>query len=456
MAGFTSNRTQGLVSLPYSQPKNTYTSSSVAFKPTQGLLPPDAMNKSFNSTVQNAVLPKGVNPLSNVSKAPLLKGQGGINASPVNAQPIQAPSIDTNPYSTENYYKAHPSANPANNSPLDTNPYTAKAPTYPGLVGALASTASQPSEGFTKAQEQYLGAAKGLQELRTDAATQTSNIGRSRTNLAEAGGEQGILQSLVAGKEVALTGEMTASQAAAQAATGQQNVQQQGLGVAAGYSQPQQLGYNMQYTNPLTGQPYGGGQGGNLQSVVQGVVQKLQAGQMTYNDALQALSGYGQGGVNALQQALPQGFNIAQSNTLGGQQGSIGVNYQLADTALKNVESILQSLGAAQTTNIPIINKGANWLSTQFGVGSEQTRAMTGAVQSLRNAYASLLASSKGGTPTDYSGQAQAEIPNEPTPNDIAAIRQNFETLGKARAQILGNPGVTQNNGTTGSNIFSW
>lgn len=448
MPGFTSNTTQGLLSLPgafsnnYLQPKKTYTSTPTPLK-TQGLLPPDAMNKSFNFS----------KPATAQSVIPQVKStQTSLAPLPT----IQSQSIDTNPFSTENYYKAHPSANPANNTQLDTNPFTAKAPTYPGLVGSLASTASQPSEGFTKAQEQYRGANQALQELRTDAATQTSNIGRSRTNLAEAGGEQGILQQLVAGKESALTGEMTAAQQAAQAATVQQNVQQSGLGQAAGFSQPQQVGYGVQYTNPLTGQPYGGGTGGSLQSAVQGVVQKLQAGQMTYSDALQALSGYGQGGVNALQESLPQGFNIAQSNTLGGQQGSIGVNYQLADTALKNVESILQSLGAAQTTNIPAINKVANWVSTQFGVGSEQTRAMTGAVQSLRNAYASLLASAKGGTPTDYSGQAQAEIPNEPTPNDIAAIRQNFETLGKARAQILGNPGQSQSGTQGGTGQFSF
>ena len=193
---------------------------------------------------------------------------------------------------------------------------------------------------------------------------------------------------------------------------------------AAGLAAPVITGFSNQAFNPQTGEFSGGT---SLQSAVQNVVQKLQSGQMTYNDAVAALSGYGQGGVNALQQALPQGFNIAQSNTLAGQQGSVGVNYQLADAALKNVESIIQKLAPAQTTNIPIINRAANWISTQFGVNSDQTRAMTGAVQSLRNAYASLLASAKGGTPTDYSSQAAAEIPNEPTPNDIAAIRHNLK-----------------------------
>lgn len=221
-----------------------------------------------------------------------------------------------------------------------------------------------------------------------------------------------------------------------------------GLGNVAGQIAPIQQPYSNMLINPTTGQPYSQ-TGGTLQDAVSGVVQKLTSGQMTYNDALSALSGYGQGGVNALQQALPPEFNIAQSNTLSGQQGSIGVNYQLADTALKNVESKLQDLMSLQKTNIPLVNSATNWISTTFGKGSEQTRAMTGAVQSLRNAYGSLLASVKGGTPTDYSSQAAAEIPNEPTPNDIKAIRDNFEVLGKARANILGNPG--QSGGTSGS-----
>jgi len=376
-----------------------------------------------------------------------------------------------------------------------STPVTSSTPTtFPGMIGNLANTSTSGSAtapGYIQKTADYgaQNAATGQQaiDIANQFGQQYADVGQAGAKfragqlttgttpvaegnaavtaqstaaqqLALAQGQQAALQG-IGYQQSGLTNAANASNAAAgQAQTGQGLVQTGLLG-AAGLVKPEQVGYNVQYTDPMTGQPYSGGSSQTLKDAVSGVVEKLKAGTMGYNDALTALQGYGQGGINALQSSLPPGFNIAQSNTLAGQQGSIGVNYQLADTALTNVENIQKQLGTLQKTNQPIINSVANWISTQFGVGSKETRAMTGAVASLRNAYASLLASSKGGTPTDYSGQAQAEIPNEPTPNDIAAIRQNFETLGKARADILGNPGqsnTNQNANTNSSNIYSW
>lgn len=333
----------------------------------------------------------------------------------MNQQPVQATQS--------------PQATPVQNSTPNQN-------TYGGLISLLTSKATDTSN-IDKANQALL-------DLRKRYATEVGNIESQPIPLQFQQGRTQVLGRQFATQESAaqqaLNNEITARGQTLNA-----------LGSAAGLAAPVQLPYSNQYVDPATGQTIGS-TGGSLDTAVQNVASKLRSGQMTYSDALQALSGYGQGGVNALQQALPEGFNIAQSNTLGGQQGSINVNYQLADTALKNVENIMTQLMGGQTTNIPLINKGVNWLSTQFGIGSEQTRAMTGAVQSLRNAYASLLASAKGGTPTDYSSQAIAEIPNEPTPNDIQAIRHNFEVLGKARANILGNPGLAGN--TSGQ--YNW
>jgi len=367
-------------------------------------------------------------------------------------------------------------------------------PTFPGMIGGLANTSTSGSAtapGYIQNTADYgaqnaatgqqaIDIAKQFGQKYADVGSQSAKFQAgqlttgttpvaegnaavtARTQAAQqtalAQGEQAALQGIGYQQSGLINAANASNAAAGQAQTGQGLVQTGLLG-AAGLVKPEQVGYNVQYTDPMTGQPYSGGSSQTLKDAVSGVVEKLKAGTMGYNDALTALQGYGQGGINALQSSLPPGFNIAQSNTLAGQQGSIGVNYQLADTALTNVENIQKQLGTLQKTNQPIINSVANWISTQFGVGSKETRAMTGAVASLRNAYASLLASSKGGTPTDYSGQAQAEIPNEPTPNDIAAIRQNFETLGKARADILGNPGqsnTNQNANTNSSNIYSW
>ena len=125
---------------------------------------------------------------------------------------------------------------------------------------------------------------------------------------------------------------------------------------------------------------------------------------MTYNDALTALSGYGQGGVNALQQALPQGFNIAQSNTLAGQQGSITPALNYANLALNHAKDVLGQLSVpGQTSNIGAISDIANWFSNKSGVGKEATRTKEGALAEARSAIQSVLASVKGGNPTDLS-----------------------------------------------------
>jgi hypothetical protein len=317
-------------------------------------------------------------------------------------------------------------------------------PTYAGLVGNLANVANTPSAEYTRrslaAEQAYKKAAnfnRDVGQAQLDVTTNPeysidTGVGLGNRIAQNTGLQMRALADTATGLQAGAGQELT-----------RQGLQQTGLTSAAGFAQPEQVSYGSQYINPLTGQPVIGGIGGSLNDAVTGVVQKLQSGQMTYNDALGALSGYGQGGVNALQQALPQGFNIAQSNALGGIQGTVGPAYEYASINLKNVEDLMKELPSIQNSNIPILNQITQGFSQKTGVGSEATRAVIGAVNTLRNSYASLLASSKGGTPTDYSGQALAEIPDNPTPNDIAALRKNFETLGQARKTIYGNPGAT-------------
>ncbi len=347
---------------------------------------------------------------------------------------------------------------PTQTSTPQTTPVTTT-PTYSGLVGTLAQRAGQPSSDYTKyqdtatkAQQEAAGFSKAVGQAQQDALTNPeysidTGVGLGNRIAQTQGLKMQELNKIAEG-----------ARAQAGLATTQQGLQQTGLTSAAGLAQPVQVPYSNQFISPVTGQPIGGGTSGSLNDAVSGVVQKLQSGQMTYNDALNALSGYGQGGVNALQSALPQGFNIAQSNALGGVQGTVGPAYQYADTALRNVETLMSQLPDIQKTNIPLVNQITQGFSQKTGIGSEGTRAVTGAVNTLRNAYASLLASSKGGTPTDYSGQALAEIPDNPTPNDIAALRANFETLGQARKDIYGNAGnvnqpTTQGAGLTWDNL---
>jgi hypothetical protein len=250
--------------------------------------------------------------------------------------------------------------------------------TYPGLVSLLAGTAISPNKSFSEnidfsrqAQKGLIDtipaqnanvqrAAQDIAELKKKYAEQEGVIGNSPVGLSVQGGEQALLNKLYATKlsaaETALQNALTGNQqtqaaftgagglanTAAGLSTGQQQLQQSGLNTAAGLSQPQLAGFNQQAFNPLTGQFNGGA---NLQDVVGNVAQRVQSGNMTYQDAQQALSGYGQAGQNALLQALGPNFNVAQSNTLSAQQGSIGPNYQLADAAITNLENAVQNIG---------------------------------------------------------------------------------------------------------------
>ena len=361
--------------------------------------------------------------------APIVGNRVGIDQSIAQAgTPITPSSVPTIPNPDGSY-----------NPQGATQPAGYTAPTDPTKIQGLGTPIADTStySGLIKQAAEAQAAARNFNQNLENAHIQATQTG---SDLPFQTGVQQALQRTYGSQATAL------SEAAKNATE------------LARVSAPVQVPYSNQFVDPRTGQPVGGGAtNGSLQDAVKNVVSKLTAGQMSYSDAVSALSGYGQGGINALQQSLPQGFNIAQSNVLAGQQGSIGVNYQLAEAALKNVESLVGELNPSQRTNIPGVNALTQGFSTLTGIGSEQTRAVTGAVQSLRNAYASLLASSKGGTPTDYSGQALAEIPDQPTPNDLKAIRHNFEVLGKARADILGNPGQAgQTTPSSSTGLFNW
>jgi hypothetical protein len=435
--------------------------SSTSLNPKTKAL--DAIAGRFGGTTQglptqtNQVKPQN-NRVLNATSTSLTPNQSMSNIKPVTQTPPVTPKT---PPTTQGMVSSGTSYKPTVNTGINTgmvtpNPAQSPAPqpvqnpipTYSGLVGNLVEKSSKPSEEYMRYQKQ-------AEDAQKQAAGFTQAVNQAVAD-AQTNPEYSIDTGVGLGNRISQTQGLKmqelnkiAEGARAQAglATTQQQLQQSGLSSAAGFAQPDQVPYSNQYINPLTGQPVGGGVSGTLSEAVSGVVQKLQSGQMTYNDALNALSGYGQGGVNALQQALPQGFNIAQSNALGGVQGTVGPAYDYAETALKNVEDLMSQLPSIQNTNIPLINQITQGFSQKTGIGSEGTRAVIGAVNTLRNAYASLLASSKGGTPTDYSSQALAEIPDNPTPNDIIALRHNLETLGQARKDIYGNAG--------GSNVSS-
>ncbi len=244
-----------------------------------------------------------------------------------------------------------------------------------GLISQLGGIAGNQSPQYQQAQQQYLDASQKLAALRASEAQQEANIGASGTNLAEAGGEQGLLQSLFAAKQAALTGEMTAAQTSAQAATGQQQTQQQGLGSAAGLLAPTLGSYGQAQYSPLGGL-VGGGTGAGVSpsdpfyQTMQTYAQQLASGQsasipssVSGNPVLQAQL------IQMAQQINPK-FNYNAALGVGAAQQS---NVQTAGTA--GVTANQQVFNQAYSTYTQLQNTVQN--VDQFG--SLLTSGMTSA-----------------------------------------------------------------------------
>lgn len=190
-------------------------------------------------------MPKNVGQIPSITQAPAFqKTQGSVSptepkpAQQQIQQPIQQP--------------VQPQAPQPIQQPVQ-QPTQPSGPTYGGLVGTLATTAAGPTPEFKTAQQEYTSAASDLAKLKEDYAQQSANILGGGGSLSQAQGAQGVMQSLFASKEAAITGRMQAAQLAMQTATGQQQTQQQGLGAAAGLAAPQPYGITTTPYQPVTG-----------------------------------------------------------------------------------------------------------------------------------------------------------------------------------------------------------
>lgn len=444
------------------------------FTPPKAVASPFSLGNALQAKTKSsssiaAASPKALPPISSTKKsAPVQQ-----NSVPQNGAGLTKDQVEKN---LANFYsKQVPTQNqgvPQASSPVpvvqNQAPVTGNTQSSQNLVGQTIPDASKPVEKVggipnnTGLYGQLLG--QGIEKLQQAGETQKEAglirqaMQRQTRDVMGNPYYSGSVRMGVAGNIAQQQGAQLEGLAAQQnALTSQGNAFIQGAGQAA----PVQVPYGNQYISPITGEsPFGQSGGGqqNPQSQANIYANEVATGKRSYADAISAMGLYGAAGKQFLDQAIRQvnpNFNFAQAQTLGASQGMIAPNYEFAKQALANVEASISKLGSLQRTNAPIVNGLANLGSIYTGIGSEETRSMIGAVQTLRNAYASLLASAKGGTPTDYSAQAQAEIPDMPTPNDIAAIKHNFETLGGARVNIFGNPGSGNTSGGTsgGSSI---
>lgn len=319
---------------------------------------------------------------------------------------------------------------------------TPQAPSRGLFSDVISSLAGRGSYVDPMTTESYGRAQRLAEDLRQSRQNQITAEGQQALAPIPKGvafGRQANVARQYEAQQAALSSQLQAEATLAGIGQQQQTIQQQALGSAAGFV-PEPLRYGV-----FSGQQ-GGGQFDPGTTASQ-YAQEVASGARTYDDAVQAMGLYGSAGKQFLDSAIRNvspNFNFAQAQSLSDVQGRVGPQYNFANEALSNVEKALQTLSSSQKTNVPLWNQFTNFLSLQSGIGGEQTRQFVGAVQSLRNAYASLLATAKGGIPSDYSAQAIAEVPDIPTPNDLAAIRHNMETLGQARIGIYGSPGGAQ------------
>lgn len=314
--------------------------------------------------------------------------------------------------------------------------------TYSGMINALANQNVMNNPDYQAQLKAYQDAVNQKAQFESNLS---ETLAANRLNpipLEFQQGREQVIQQQNALKQQALQNAINQQQAGLGITQTSQQLAQGALGTAAGLI-PEPLRYS----------------GSNsIEAVVGDVAQKVSSGQMTYDQAQKALAGYGQAGVNALQQALPGGFNQAQSAALAQQQGTITPAYNFAKKALQTLSDTVSNLGVAQGTNLPVLNAIGNFAQGEI-YRTDATRQYRQAVQEARAAYSQLLAVG-GATPTAADARAMAAIPDNATPNDIAAAIASLESLGGAKVGIYANPGTSnlqQNTGAqTGNTLFSW
>lgn len=259
------------------------------------------------------------------------------------------------------------------------DPFKGPTPNFGSTAGAAATMAATSSPQYQAAQQTYNQAAQQLSQLQQQAGQQNAAILGGRTNLSEAGGEQGLMQNLLASQEAPLTGQEQAAAASMAAATGQQQTQQQGLLGAAGLLSPQAAnalgffypGQGGTGTSGYLG--YGGGTGASGAFSAGQVLGNEALGQQfqqtlapAYNAAGAILYGEGgsqsQPGSNSLQGFLNQNPGLNPSDPVWGNQLNAWVQGQVMSDP-KYVK-LGQYLNEFLQTLTPLV--GAAGMTTNF------------------------------------------------------------------------------------------
>jgi hypothetical protein len=281
----------------------------------------------------------------------------------------------------------------------------------------------QATQNLQNIQDEYANALKSTESV----------AGGAPITASDQAGQAGIInryyQTKIANAQAAVNNILTAR---GQTITA--------LGTAQGALTPITPGYNQQVISQMTGQSMqAGGTAGSLQDAVSRAVEMINSG-TGFNDAAATLSGYGQGGLNALMAALPAGFDITQSNAKASagaastiQTGTIG------GELTKSAETVKQHMITLKTAydqltakfGIPLLNAGVNSILKQFGSGPLQSYNI--ALTNVRDELSKILG---GGTATEGTRATAAYLlPDNMTPNQIDASIKTATELMNSKIQ---------------------
>ena len=301
-----------------------------------------------------------------------------------------------------------------------------------------------------------------LENLKNEYAQKGINIQGTAGFLTQANGEQGLLnnqyqnaQANVQGKlSNALTEQgqqISASSAAGGIGNTSQGLMQSALGTAIGANAPvTQFG---QLTNPITGAVVGAGTSGNnpaLDAAVANAIQMVQNG-ASPQDAQASLSGYGQAGVNAFNQAQQKvtngTYNPTAANAVANSNTSQAINYKQQavdlDTSLQQLstastlaENFLNANNLLNPSANPSYNKGIN---TYIGTFQDPAAVLqyNTILGDIKKFTSTILASNNGTIPTDVTNTLSSFDPSHLSAAQLKPYLDSLAQLGNNQKSII-------------------
>lgn len=344
---------------------------------------------------------------------------------------------------------------------------------FPSVLSSLIGKSVAPSGVYTAGINKY----NELSATAADIAQREANakIGYLSSGFTpEAMGAASLTQANTSERLNALGLQQQAALTAAGAGQTQQQIEQAGLGTAAGLAQPSPAAYGQTVFNPATGQYENQGTGGgDFQTSLDTYAKGMADNSITPSQIPASVSSNPVLFAQLLQKAqqLNPSFNATQwQANIQAQQTALQQNATTGLTMQRSAQSANQALDALQTaynglgaltggTNIPILNQLEQSVAMASGLGREKVSAFQGALKEARAQINTVLAPLIG--VDSANATSNSLLPDNMTPGEIPQKIQAARDYVKQRVEAFTTTGgVPQygqtTNQTTGSNLFSW